>query len=180
IYETHKNAMYTGFALIVGFSVLAEIILRRSSTRALCTQEVGDPGAVARATAEQRISRLDALHVEVHVVLPRVADAAEDLDAFLREHPLAVAGRGLRHRGRTRPAGIVLGDRQRGEVPEGPGALERDQQIGELVLDRLERTDRHAELLAMLGVLECSVEDRLRGPDHLERDADGGLLDRAS
>ncbi len=29
IYETHKNAMYTGFALIVFFYVFAEIVLRR-------------------------------------------------------------------------------------------------------------------------------------------------------
>ena len=28
IYETHKNAMYTGFGLIVGFYLLAEIMLR--------------------------------------------------------------------------------------------------------------------------------------------------------
>jgi hypothetical protein len=28
IYETHKNAMYAGFALIVFFYILAEIILR--------------------------------------------------------------------------------------------------------------------------------------------------------
>jgi uncharacterized membrane protein len=28
IYESHKNAMYTGFALIVGFYILAEILLR--------------------------------------------------------------------------------------------------------------------------------------------------------
>ena len=28
IYETHKNAMYTGFGLIVVFYILAEIILR--------------------------------------------------------------------------------------------------------------------------------------------------------
>ena len=28
IYETHKNAMYTGIALIVAFYVLAEIILK--------------------------------------------------------------------------------------------------------------------------------------------------------
>ena len=28
LYETHKNAMYTGFALILGFYVLAEIMLR--------------------------------------------------------------------------------------------------------------------------------------------------------
>jgi hypothetical protein len=29
IYETHKNAMYTGFGLIVGFYIVAEILLRR-------------------------------------------------------------------------------------------------------------------------------------------------------
>ena len=29
IYESHKNAMYTGFGLIVGFYILAEILLRR-------------------------------------------------------------------------------------------------------------------------------------------------------
>jgi hypothetical protein len=29
IYETHRNAMYTGFGLIVFFYILAEIILRR-------------------------------------------------------------------------------------------------------------------------------------------------------
>ena len=28
IYETHKNAMYTGFGLIVGFYILAEVFLR--------------------------------------------------------------------------------------------------------------------------------------------------------
>ena len=28
IYETHKNAMYTGIGLIVGFYILAEILLR--------------------------------------------------------------------------------------------------------------------------------------------------------
>jgi hypothetical protein len=28
IYETHKNAMYTGFALIVAFYILAEILLK--------------------------------------------------------------------------------------------------------------------------------------------------------
>jgi hypothetical protein len=28
IYETHKNAMYTGFVLIVAFYILAEIILK--------------------------------------------------------------------------------------------------------------------------------------------------------
>ena len=132
-----------------------------------------------RARAEERLARLDAAHEELHVVLPRVADAAVDLDALLGEQALAVAGGGLGHRRRARAAGIVLGDRERREVAERPGALERDHHVGELVLDRLERPDRHAELLALLGVLERGVEDRLRGADHLERDGHGRLLERA-
>ena len=78
-----------------------------------------------------------------------------------------------------RAARVVLGDRERGEVAGRPGPLERDQHVGELVLDRLERADRHAELLALLRVLERDVEDRLRGADHLERERDRRLLDRA-
>ena len=73
------------------------------------------------ARAEQRLARLDAAHVEVHVVLPRVADAAVDLDALLGEQALAVAGRGLGDRRRARAARVVLGDRERGEVAESSG-----------------------------------------------------------
>jgi hypothetical protein len=29
IYETHKNALYTGIGLILGFYILAEILIRR-------------------------------------------------------------------------------------------------------------------------------------------------------
>ena len=81
-----------------------------------------------------------------------------------------VAGGGLGHRGGQRSALVVLGDRERGEVGGGAGPLERDQHVGELVLDRLERADGHAELLALLGVVERHVEDRLAGADHLERE----------
>ena len=79
-----------------------------------------------------------------------------------------------------RAAGVVLGDRERREVTVRPGPLERDDHVGELVLDGLERADRHAELLALLGVLEGDVEDRLRGADHLERRRDRRFLDRAA
>ena len=65
---------------------------------------------------------------------------------------------------------VVLGDRRGGEVRTTPGALDGDEHVGELVLDRLERTDRHAELLALLRVLERRVEDRLTRADELERD----------
>ena len=36
IYETHKNALYTGFGLIVGFYILAEILLRLAAARRAC------------------------------------------------------------------------------------------------------------------------------------------------
>ncbi len=81
-------------------------------------QIFGDARPVPGAAAEHRLARLDALHEELHVVLPRVADAAEDLDAFLGEQALAVARRGLRHRRRVRASRVVLGDRERGEVAE--------------------------------------------------------------
>ena len=81
-------------------------------------------------------------------MLPRVADAAEDLDALLGDEALAVAGRGLGHRRGERPTVVVLRDGRRGEVAGRPGPLEGDEHVGELVLDRLERPDRHAELLA--------------------------------
>ncbi len=102
-------------------------------------------------------------------MFPRVADAAVDLDALLGEQPLAVTGRGLGDRCCGRAPRIVLGDREGREVAGRARPLQRDHHVGELVLDRLERSDRHAELLALLHVLERDVEDRLGGADDLER-----------
>ena len=48
--------------------------------------------------------------------------------------------------------------------------------VGELVLDRLERTDRHVELLALLGVLERHVEDAPGGADHFCREQRVGAI----
>ena len=48
------------------------------------------------------------------------------------------------------------------------------------MLDRLERADRHAELLALLRVVEGDVEDGLRGADDLERVGDRDLLRAAN
>ena len=75
---------------------------------------------------------------------------------------------------------VVFGDRERGEVAGRAGPFERDEHVGELVLRRLERTDRHAELHAFLGVVDRHVEDRLRGADHLERERHRRLLHRAA
>jgi len=52
-------------------------------------------------------------------------------------------------------------------VHRGGRPFEREGHVGELVLDRLERTDRHVELLAFLRVREGHLEDAARGTDHL-------------
>ena len=57
--------------------------------------------------------------------------------------------------------------------------LEREQHVGALVLDRLERADRPPELHARLGVLDRHVEQALRAADHLVRERGRGLV-RAS
>src|SRR5260370_25907021 len=75
---------------------------------------------------------------------------------------------------------IVLGNRESREVARGTCPLERDDHVGELVLDRLERPDRHTELLALLGEFERDVEDCLGDADDLERGRDRRLLDRAA
>ena len=89
---------------------------------------------------------------EVHVchALPRVADAAVDLD------------RGLAHRAGA-AGGVRLGDRGgsagvgRREGVDGPGGVEQRAQgtlgerpgLGQQVLHGLERADRHAVLAAL-------------------------------
>ena len=54
--------------------------------------------------------------VQLQVVLPRVAEAAEELDAVLGGDALGVAGGGLGHRRGQRAPVVVLGDGERGEV----------------------------------------------------------------
>ena len=127
--------------------------------------------------AEEQVAGLGPLEHEVEVVLPREADAAVELEAVPHEQALALAGRGLGHRRRDRPARVVLGDGQRGEVGEGRGPLDREVAVGQAVLERLERTDRPAELLPVLGVLEGRLEDRAARGDGRQRDGDGRLLE---
>ena len=70
------------------------------------------------------------------------------------------------------PGAVFVGgvDRHRGVVHRGGRAFERERHVGELVLDRLERADRHVELLAFLRVLERHLEDVASHADHLGRE----------
>ena len=91
----------------------------------------------------------------------------------LRMRRRGLAGGGLGRRGTRRVAVGVAGVDGHRRVLHGRGrAFERERHVGELVLDRLERADRHVELLAFLRVGERHVEDAARGADHLGRERD--------
>ena len=94
----------------------------------------------------------------MQVVLPRVPDAAVDLDALLRGTGRRRAGGRLRDVNCAMTVGIGGVDAHRRVVHRGSRALEVERDVGELVLDRLERSDRYVELHALLGVRDRAVE----------------------
>ncbi len=69
---------------------------------------------------------------------------------------------------------MILGGRPTGVVGGRLGGLDLDQHVGALVLDRLERPDRAAELDPHLGVLDRHLEALLRPADLLEGESDPG------
>ena len=105
-----------------------------------------------------RRERPGPLHEQVQVVLERVADGAVALERLAGGERGGVAGQGLGHRHMGRRVGIVVRDRPRGAVHERAGELDRDAGVGEVVLHGLEAADGHAELLALLGVVDGEVE----------------------
>ena len=124
--------------------------------------EGGDPLAVLGGVAEGVLQPLRALEVEVAVVLPRVADAAVVLDHRAGRLARHVAGLGLRDGRGELPVGRLDVE---GVGGVGGGVLRhRDAEVdvGQVVLDGLERPDRLAELHAGLVVLH-GVGERLAG-----------------
>ena len=111
-----------------------------------------DEPAVGGGVAPGPRERPGPLQEEVEVALPRVADGAVDLQG----HPGGQVGGVGRHRlGHGRVVGerrLRRGERPGGAVGGGPGELERDPGVGQVVLDGLEAADRLAELVALLGV----------------------------
>ena len=92
---------------------------------------------------------------------------------------LAVAGGGLGHRHGRAPCGIALGEHEGGVLAHRPGPLDGDVHVDGLVLDRLERSDRHTELVPFLDVLDGHVEDPLGGADRRDRPSERRLGHRA-
>ena len=77
-----------------------------------------------------------------------------------------------------RARGIALGvDRRAGEARHRLRLLVLDRHVDHPVLQRLERADRHAELLARLQVLERRVVGGLDRADRFGADQRGGEVD---
>ena len=123
------------------------------------------PLAVPRRLAVEDGVRADAAHEQVQVVLPRVADAAVDLQAVLGElvgHVADVGGDHLTDLAGV--AGPLAATASAAADGTGLAGLEVHRLVGHDVLERLERADRSAERDAVLGVLRRS--SRTARPSH--------------
>ncbi len=136
----------------------------------------GEPGGLdppGPSAAEQQARRGRPLQVEVGVVLPGEADAAEHLDAVLGGAVGGLGGEGAGDRGGE--GRLVAPDGGPRRVPGcRPGLLEGAQHVGAPVLHPLELTDRSAELLAHERVLGRGGDAPRRHADALGGQEHGG------
>ncbi len=86
------------------------------------------------------------------------------------------AGVGLRHRGRDTGVGSILGDGVDCRADELARHRDLDQHVGAGVLDRLERPDRAAELVAHLRVGHRRRKHRLGQSEAVAGDRDRGAV----
>src|SRR6266511_4105930 len=123
-----------------------------------------------RRVAALRLDPQSALVVLVQHVLPGEADAAVHLDRALARVDRGVAAVGFRGSARDVDLLVFLGDAPGSPVRKRAGELHLDVRVRKLVRDRLVRTDRLAELLARLRVLDRELERLGADPDRLERE----------
>ena len=148
--------------------------LYEESGRRYAEQQIGEAVVVPRRRAEPVLGAVGAAQEEVQVVLPRVADAAVDLDArpwrpaSPRCPAAALATCTARWRSASSASSVIAA-----YCAAAVARSTASEHVGELVLDRLERADRHVELDALLRVRERHVEQAARGADHLGRERDG-------
>src|SRR5262245_56982835 len=130
-----------------------------ASTWSAVDQQVGEAVEVPAGRADEVLVGRRSAQEQVEIVLPRVADAAVDLDAVLEDAARGFAGRGLGDVAGPPAVRVVGVDAHRRVVHRRSRPLERERHLRELVLDRLEAADRHVELLAFLRVRERHRED---------------------
>ena len=116
--------------------------------------EEATTSACSSTVAEVGVEHAGALPEPLHVDLPREADPAVHLDARLarRTAPLRRPSSWRRRRVHRVVVAAPV-ERARRGVDAGPRDRGLHEHVGDQVLDRLERADRAAELLALLRVL---------------------------
>src|SRR4051812_7278769 len=108
-----------------------------------------DPLPMRSGQAEEGLIALGAAVVQVRRMLPREADAAVHEDVRSGYVKVRVRGVCLGERGRQRQLLRRVDRGPHGVIRGGSGEFQFDQHVGALVLDRLERADRPAELYAL-------------------------------
>jgi hypothetical protein len=98
------------------------------------------------------------------------------LKAILNTALLTLARPGLSHRSGNGPSVIVRVKHRSGEIDQSPGPFNKAVHVNQLVLDRLERPNRHTELLSLSGVIEVQIENPLARPERRGSHPDSGLL----
>src|SRR5262249_6184067 len=143
----------------------------------LSLQPVDQAVAPFAGRAERKREQLRAAVEEMTIVLPREAHAAVQLDDLLarevgrlaRGDPRAARGHGQLGGTRRGPRGTVVG--------VGDAELDRGVDVGEPVLDRLERRHGPAERIAVQRELTRHLERALGAADLLERDQHGSAVE---
>src|SRR5579862_3057081 len=144
-----------------------------------CLDRADQPVLPETRAAQLKAQRLGAAVIEMAVELPGDAHAAMGLDVLLRRLVIGLARRHPRGRRGHRQLGRARLQRPGAVVAMGAGQFERDINIGELVLDRLERADRPAEGIALQRVVPRHVEAGLGAADLLEGEKDRCTVERA-
>ena len=101
---------------------------------------------------------MHALEMLRGLVLFGIADGAERVLGLERDAPQRVAAEGNGAIGEIAPVAVASVVQPGRMIQNEAGAFERDEAVGELVLDRLEFSDRLPELVTLLGVIHGQFE----------------------
>ncbi len=114
------------------------------------------------------------------VALPRLADAAVDLEDGLADLPAHPGRRMPWPPGRPSAPSAAVGtvDRPGGVVRDAASGLQADVLLGAEMLDGLERADRLAELAALSGIRDGHRQRTGHRPDHVRADHHRGRTTR--
>src|SRR2546423_4007169 len=135
--------------------------------------------AMIRRLAEEAAIEHGAAEPQLQIVLPREADAAVELRAFARGAVEEIREMSLGQR--RVPLGLIMDaiEGMRRVPPQRQRRLEIAGEVGQLMLDRLERTDRLTELHALERIAHRGLEATLGTAECIGREQHRARIERA-